>query len=705
MVRPGLGRRHGVVQFLALLLATGPVSAGVSEPCDELLPVAAKRATGPVTARDMVGLREVGDAYPGAEPALAISPSGDALAFVVRRADPDRNSYCVGLVVLPLREGRAAVLADTGQTLLRDDSPWLGLSDLGSGRPLANLPVWSADGRSLFYLRAHEGRAQVWRVDLESRRSAPITDSPTGILWFRLAPDGLALFYASRPGLVAARRAIEKEGHSGWLYDQRFWTVQSNRPFPLEQPAVVDRLELSTGEVRPASADELEAVSADQARDAGRLSELSARAGKAMIEPSSPGSYFSPGRLVVRAAGAERPCPVSVCDGRVWQHWATRKGLVVLRDRRDDPEGMMEVRRWRPGRTGSELLWEGRELLAGCVLGKDALYCMHEASAMPPRVVRLGLDRPAGLERLIDLNPQIDAARLGHVQRLSWRDRNGLNAFGDLVTPARRRPGERLPLIVVQYESRSFLRGGTGDEYPIHVLAGAGYAVLSVHAPRRAIAEAATGAADLDAFQRRMVEGHYQRARLWASLDAGIDAAVATGRIDPERIGLTGMSDGQLTACYALIHRPRFKAVALSGGCEEPDAGPFIGPGWAERLRRWGVPDPHHDPNGYWDGVSLARAVDRIKIPILIQAADAEMLTAVPIFAAYRAAGRPVEMIVYPGEYHNKWQPVHRLAVYETNLLWFDFWLRGREHAGEGARYARWRSLRAGSSLADMPSQ
>src|SRR3546814_4567827 len=39
------------------------------------------------------------------------------------------------------------------------------------------------------------------------------------------------------------------------------------------------------------------------------------------------------------------------------------------------------------------------------------------------------------------------------------------------------------PLVVVQYDTRGFLRGGTGDEYPIQALAASGFAVLSVSRP------------------------------------------------------------------------------------------------------------------------------------------------------------------------------------------------------------------------------
>src|SRR3546814_1135973 len=63
---------------------------------------------------------------------------------------------------------------------------------------------------------------------------------------------------------------------------------------------------------------------------------------------------------------------------------------------------------------------------------------------------------------IYDPNPEFASLRLGTVERLTWRNNLGLPAWGDLVLPPDRTPGEKLPLIIVQYHSDGFLRGGTG---------------------------------------------------------------------------------------------------------------------------------------------------------------------------------------------------------------------------------------------------
>jgi hypothetical protein len=54
-------------------------------------------------------------------------------------------------------------------------------------------------------------------------------------------------------------------------------------------------------------------------------------------------------------------------------------------------------------------------------------------------------------------------------------------------------------------------------------------------------------------------------------------------------------------------------------------------------------------------------------------------------------------MYVFADEYHVKWHPAHRLAIYERAIDWFDFWLNGREDPAPAKReqYSRWRALAA----------
>src|SRR3546814_14077314 len=80
-------------------------------------------------------------------------------------------------------------------------------------------------------------------------------------------------------------------------------------------------------------------------------------------------------------------------------------------------------------------------------------------------------------------NPEFAAIKLGKVERLRWTNDRGLPAWGDLALPPDYDGRTRLPLVIVQYRSRGFLRGGIGDAYPIHLLPAPRFPVLRCQHP------------------------------------------------------------------------------------------------------------------------------------------------------------------------------------------------------------------------------
>jgi dipeptidyl aminopeptidase/acylaminoacyl peptidase len=665
--------------------------------CEGLLPPAVAAAQRPITPADLVQLRETGWAHgePDAPPPMSLSPDGGTLALVLRRGDPETNRICVGLMLVSLAD-RSARLIDTSDVLLRDRAPSMGLADQPSGRPLFNQPRWSGDGRWIYYLRDHKGRAQVWRVDRRGSSAAPVTAASDGVIHFGLAGDGDRVVYSTRPGLETAKLELDAQGRRGWVYDRRFAALLAARPSPMTIQAVAMAVDVKGGSAGSATEQDIQdsGVRLGEVTDALHLSQEdpSWRLWSALTHADRP---FGPSRLRVAYRGEELVCPDQVCGGRVWAGWSVGGAVAVLRES-DVVPGHIELILWRPGRPPRRLR-HGPEVLSGCVPAKGSLICLEEAATQAPRIVRVSLEgRAAGRSQLVlDLNPEFGALRLGEVRRLRWRDVNGFDAYGDLALPLDHRPGQRHPLIVVQYQSRGLLRGGSGNEFPVHPLAARGFAVLSVNQPRRAIAARGADATDAAMFQASMYEGLWQRRALLAALDAGVDAALATGAIDSERIGLTGMSDGAVTAVFALIQSSRYKAAALGPGWLDPVTyTALLGPAFSDVVARWGLPPATADT--FWRDVSLARNLDRVTLPILVQTGDAELRGALESFEAYRRGGRPIEMIVYPDEYHNKWQPAHLEAMYERCIAWFDFWLRDVPPSAETDpdRPSRWAVLR-----------
>src|SRR3546814_14616688 len=108
---------------------------------------------------------------------------------------------------------------------------------------------------------------------------------------------------------------------------------------------------------------------------------------------------------------------------------------------------------------------------------QGGLVCVSERALQPRDLVEI--EWAAGFIRpLIDLNPEWSDLKLGTVTRLKWVNKFGIETFGDLVLPPNHARAAKLPLVVVQYNSRGFLRGGPGDDYPIQAIAARGLAVL-----------------------------------------------------------------------------------------------------------------------------------------------------------------------------------------------------------------------------------
>lgn len=80
----------------------------------------------------------------------------------------------------------------------------------------------------------------------------------------------------------------------------------------------------------------------------------------------------------------------------------------------------------------------------------------------------------------------------------------------------------------------------------------------------------------------------------------------------------------------------------------------------------------------------------------LINAADSEYLADLELLGNLRELKKPVEMFIYPNEFHEKNQPKHRYEIYQRNVDWMKFWLKGEEDPDptKAEQYQRWREMR-----------
>ncbi|MBP2277784.1 MULTISPECIES: Atxe2 family lasso peptide isopeptidase [Sphingomonas] len=643
---------------------------------------------------DLVRLRDIGPVDPTQQYGglFTVSPDGGRAAFQLRRGDPTTNSFCLAMLVVELRpRGKIQVVDRGGDFLLRRfDSR--GKADFPVGVADAVTPRWSPDGRWIVYRRRDKGAVQLWRAQADGSGSEAITDSVDDIDDFRFTADGSAIVYGTRPGLREAKVAIDREGLSGFHYDDRFSPASSNRPFtPAPIPQAAWLLDPQSRKVRAATQGEAAQLDASSMQE-GQWAEAVGPAGTmAMVQMPARPSYPLLGRLAVRTRGRVVSCDAAECAGSRYPWWASGKVRFLRYEGWKNSE--TTVYEWTPGARSVRRLYRTEDLLLGCVPSGDGIDCLREGALQPRRLERLD---PASGQRdiVFDPNPEFANLTLGRVERLRSTNSFGLPSFADLVLPIGYVPGKRYPLVVVQYNSRGFLRGGTGDDYPIQAFANRGFAVLSVDKPTPVGMKAAPDYVEAD---RINLKDFADRRSVLEAVEMPVRLVISRGIADPARIGLTGLSDGASTVQFALLHSNLFSVYAISNCCWDTSMPVRVGPGAAGQFATMGYPrttDHSAVAEDFWRQIAISPNARTITAPILAQVPDDEMWGALQSFTALREQRRPIDLYVFPDEHHIKWQPAHRLAVYTRSLDWFDYWLNEVRAADRADEVARWDVLR-----------
>jgi len=686
--------RSAILIVMAPAFWAVPAYAGCAG-WDPVAPVVAQPPR-PITARDLIDLVNIG--RPDAEPVegptpLGLSPDGRYVAAVLQRADLATNGYCQALVVVDVTGRAPPRVLDRGGDYLMVKGASRGMY-MSIGFPRLDPARWSPDGRSIAFLKRLDGRTQLWRATLDGKPAGMVTHADDDINQWAWSSDGRSLLYSVDRGRVAADTAIDQEGRSGWHFDERMAphiALRPQIPGPLPQDEVA--IDPDSDATRPASAAERALLALDGAEPiTGRRK---SRAGLTAWAELAGTAAFAPWTIrAVDPHGKAIACAAPACSGRLKDLWWSRDGKLLSFLKLEGWDGRYTaLYRWRPGRGQPVRVLRTDDVIQGCVPNGSALLCVRQGSLQPPRLV--AIDVSDGRQRvLLDPNPSIRNLRLGKVQRLEWSTEKGLPVYGDLVLPPDY-AGGRLPVIVTQYWSRGFLRGGTGNDYPIQLFAQAGFAVLSIsRPPSAATADPAVKAPD--DIDRAELRDWAERRSMNSAINRGLDLLIARGIADPTRLGLTGVSDGASGVRFALINTPRFAAAALSSCCVDESSDDVVGPAWEKESTSYGYPPAYPVDRAFWRPYSLALNADRVATPLLMQLADYELLVGVHAYAALRSQGQPTDLYFYPDEYHNKWQPEHRAAVFERDLDWFSFWLQGHDDPSpaKAAMFARWRAWR-----------
>jgi len=311
------------------------------------------------------------------------------------------------------------------------------------------------------------------------------------------------------------------------------------------------------------------------------------------------------------------------------------------------------------------------------------------------------IDTQSGAITVIaDVNPELKNIRFGKVERIEWEVPSTVpklyppRAFGYILYPPDFDPSRKYPLFIAPYSAGGFQRGDVGDEHPLFVYAANGILVLHTSFPF----ENPMNMTNADAMRLLFSSKQgfpYLTTMLHSTLQA-LDLVANRGFIDEKRVGIGGLSQGSGNSLYMLQKVDRIAAVSIAGGYMGPWIYYSTTPGSQPRSDAEWCPAPIGDGLKWWNPIDIAQHVDKVKAPILFNIPDQEIGANTTLLRHLEDAHKPFDAYVFPGEYHEKWQPAHRRAIYERNLDWFRFWLQDYEDPDptKAEQYKRWRELR-----------
>ena len=277
-------------------------------------------------------------------------------------------------------------------------------------------------------------------------------------------------------------------------------------------------------------------------------------------------------------------------------------------------------------------------------------------------------------KKLTAMSDQLKGFTLAHREVTSWKSADGTTIEGIVYKPAGFDPRKKYPLLVV-------IHGGpTGVDqpivnadryYPIERFVAKGALVLRPNYR----GSAGYGEKFRALNVRNLGVGDY------ADVISGVDALIAKGWVDKDRVGTMGWSQGGYISAFIAASSDRFKAASVGAGISDwmtyyanTDITPF--------TRQYLHATPWDDPEIY-KKTSPISYIAKAKTPTLIQHGENDRRVPIPNAYELRQAledhGVPVKMVVYKGFGHGINKPKQQRAVMEENEKWFAQYIWGEK--------------------------
>ena len=626
-----------------------------------------------MTIEDSLAVKQAG--------APEISPDARRVAYTISEWDQKENRRISHIWISPSDGGRAIKLTN--------------------GEKGESAPQWSANGDRIAFLADRGGSTQIWIIPSDGGEAEKLTSEDNSVQSFTWSHYTNTIAFITRdvPKDKAEREKRKKDKFDTILVDADYtyahlWTINvetkekkrlTEGAYSVSSPQFSpdDRLIAyvvsRTGTQESTYTD----ISEDRNTD---IYVVPAQGGTPKQLTNNPGSetnpQWSPYGNWIAYTGSSDP-----------KSWAAKNDLMIMQPDGSSPKNL--TRNFIES-TGQIVQWsrDGNSIYFNSGVG---VYThIYQATVSDDKIAQLTkgnrncvafditgsiiailmgdnlssddiwiapLDRTDNPRRITQINPQLKDFSLAETSVIKWKGPDNLDIEGILVKPLGYEPGKRYPLIL-QIHGGPYGRFSDTFNSRAQFFAANGYALLMPN-PR-----GSTG------------YGHeFTVANVgdWGGKDfkdimAGVDAVIANGVADPDRLLVMGGSYGGFMTFWTVTQTDRFKAAI--GHAAISDWYSFFGQSDIPGLMEYGFTGMPWNATEVFRKWSPITFVEKVKTPLMITHGERDQR--VPIaqgeqyYRSLKKRGVEVIFLRYPREGHGIQEPNHVIDLMNRQLEWFD---------------------------------